>query len=86
MDCDPIRKFTAPLFIIHSKEAIMLMDNCSLHTLRGALSLFGEHHGKLIGFSHHTTHLFQNLDLTRFSIIKRKLASNLPFRDDERPA
>jgi hypothetical protein len=56
-----------------SKLAILLMDNCSIHTRPEVLATLRNHNVKVITFPPHTTEIFQTLDLYLFGIFKRKM-------------
>jgi hypothetical protein len=43
-----------------------------------------EHDVKVISFPSHTAHVFQALDLSLFSVLKRKMHSKLPRGNDDR--
>jgi hypothetical protein len=66
------------------KPAILLMDNCSLHTRPEVLEMLREHDVKVITFPPHTTQVFQALDLSLFGVLKRKLQYKLPLGNDDR--
>jgi hypothetical protein len=54
------------------KEAILLMDNCSIHVQAETLQTLADHRVKVITFPPHTTHMFQCLDLSLFGNFKKK--------------
>jgi hypothetical protein len=44
------------------KEAVLLMDNCSIHVQGDTLQMLADHRVKVLMFPPHTTHIFQSLD------------------------
>ena len=64
------------------KTAILLMDNCSIHTRPSVLLHLKEHNVKVITFPPHTTQIFQVLDLSLFGVLKRKTQYKLPLSND----
>jgi hypothetical protein len=54
------------------KEAVLLIDNCSIHVQAETLQALADHRMKVITFSPHTTHIFQCLDLSLFGNFKKK--------------
>jgi hypothetical protein len=65
------------------KPAILLMDNCLIHTRPEVLKALREHNVKVITFPPHTTQVFQTLDLSLFGVLKRKLQYKLPLGNDD---
>jgi hypothetical protein len=55
------------------KPAVLLMDNCSIHTKPEVLAILREHDGKAIIFLPHMTGILQVLDLSVFRILKKNL-------------
>jgi hypothetical protein len=68
------------------KEAVLLMDNCSVHVRSDILQILADHHVKVITFPPHTTHIFQSLDLSLFGTFKKKMNYKLPLESDETAA
>jgi hypothetical protein len=66
------------------KPAILLMENCSIHTRPDVPQRVREHCVKVIAFPPHTTQVFQALDLSLFGGLKRKLQYKLPLANDDR--
>jgi hypothetical protein len=66
------------------KPAISVMDNYSIHARPGVLKMLREHDVKVIPFPHHTTQVFQALDLSLFGVLKRQLQYKLPRGNDDR--
>jgi hypothetical protein len=65
-----------------SKSAILLMDNCSIHTRPEVLATLMDRNVKMTTFPPHTIQFFQTLDLCLFGIFKRKMQYKLPFAND----
>jgi hypothetical protein len=66
------------------KPAILLMENCSIHTRPEVQRMLREHDVKVITVPPHTTQIFQALDLSLFGVLKRKLQYKLPIGNDDR--
>jgi hypothetical protein len=45
-------------------EAVLLMDNCSIHVQAETLQMLADHRVKVINFLPHTIHILQCLDLS----------------------
>ena len=54
-----------------SKEALIMMDSCSVHCDMGILKLFGKNNIIVFTFPSHTTNIFQALDLVLYGIFKK---------------
>jgi hypothetical protein len=65
------------------EDAVLLMDNCPSHVGEDILNLLRDARVRIITWAHHTTHLFQQLDICPFRILKRKKQYTLPFDNDE---
>jgi hypothetical protein len=61
------------------KSAILLLDNCFIHTRPEVLATLRNHNVKMITFPPHIIQIFQTLDLCLFGIFKRKMRYKLPF-------
>jgi hypothetical protein len=66
------------------KSAVLLMDNCSVHTRTEVLATLRDHNVKVITFPPHTTQIFQILNLCLFGVFKRKMQYQLRFANDNR--
>jgi hypothetical protein len=55
------------------KSAVLLMDNCFIHTRSEVLTTLRDHSVKVITFPPHTTEIFHTLDLCLFGVFKRKM-------------
>jgi hypothetical protein len=64
------------------KPAILLMENCRIHTRPEALKMLRDHDVKVITFPSHTTQVFQALDLSLFGALKKKVQYPLPLGND----
>jgi hypothetical protein len=56
------------------KPAILLMDNCSIHTKSEIIKILRQHDVKAVTFRPHTTQVFQALDLSLFWVLTKKAA------------
>jgi hypothetical protein len=65
------------------EDAVLLMDNCSSHVGEEVLSLLRDASVRVITLAPHTTHIFQELDLGLFGVLKRQGRYVLPFDDDQ---
>jgi hypothetical protein len=65
------------------REAVLLMDNCAIHTKSETLQVLAEHQVKVITFPRHAAHIFQALDFSLFGVFKKIRNSQLPFQNDE---
>jgi hypothetical protein len=54
------------------KEAVLLMDNCSLHLREDILQTLADYHVKVVAFPLHTTKIFQWLDLSLVGVLRKK--------------
>jgi hypothetical protein len=68
------------------KEAILLMDNCSMHVRPETLQMLADHQMKVITLPPHTSHIFQSLDLSLFGNFKKKMNYKLSLGGDETTA
>jgi hypothetical protein len=66
------------------KPAILLMDNCSIHTRPEVFEMLREDDVTVITFPPHTTQVCQALDLSLFGVLKSKLQDKLPLGNDDR--
>jgi hypothetical protein len=57
-------------------EAVLLMDNCSLHMGDAVIAVLAREHVRVITFAPHTTHIFQVLDLVFFGALKNILLAS----------
>jgi hypothetical protein len=67
-----------------SREAVLLMDTCSIHANPETLQVLAEHRANVITFPPHTTHIFQAFDLSLFSVFKKRIP-NFRFRTMKQP-
>jgi hypothetical protein len=65
------------------KEAMLLMDNCSVHVQGDTLQMLADHRVKVLKFPPHTTHIFQSLDLSLFGNFKKRMNYRLSLETDE---
>jgi hypothetical protein len=65
------------------EDAVLLMDNCSSHVGEEVLSLLQDSRVRVITWAHHTTHIFQDLYLCLFGVLKRRGQYVLPFDHDQ---
>jgi hypothetical protein len=65
------------------KEAVLLMDNYSIHVRPEALQMIADHQVKIITFSWHTNQICQSLDLSLCGNFKKKINYTLPLESDE---
>jgi hypothetical protein len=65
------------------ENIVLLMDNCSSHVGEEVLSLLRDARVRAITLAPHTTHIFQELDLCLFGVLKRRGQYLLPFDDDQ---
>jgi hypothetical protein len=63
-------------------EAVLLMDNCSLHVSDDIVAVLTNARVRVITFASHTTHVFQILDLVLFGALKKR-ASGLEMWNEE---
>jgi hypothetical protein len=68
------------------KEALLLMDNCSIHVQAKTLPTLAGHRVKVITFLPHTTHIFQCLDLSLFGNFEQKKNCEVSLENDEHTA
>jgi hypothetical protein len=54
------------------REAVLLMDNCSVHTRAESLQEPADYRVTVITFPPHTTHIFQSVDLSLFGVFQNK--------------
>jgi hypothetical protein len=69
-----------------SQEAVLLIDNCSMHVQVETLQTLADHRVKMITFPPHTTHIFQCLGLSLFGNFKKKMNYKLSLEIDEHTA
>jgi hypothetical protein len=62
-----------------NEQAVLVMDNCSVQVRPDILQILADNHVKVITFPPHTTNIFQCLDLSLFSVLKKKMKSRLPL-------
>jgi hypothetical protein len=65
------------------KEAVLLMDNCSIHLQAETLQMLADHRVKVINFPPHTTQVFQCLDLSLFGNYQKQINYKLPLESDQ---
>jgi hypothetical protein len=65
------------------KEAVLLMDNCSIHVQPDTLQMIEDHQVIVIIFPLHTAQIFQSLDLSLFGNFKKKMNYTLPLESNE---
>jgi 2-methylisocitrate lyase-like PEP mutase family enzyme len=65
------------------EDAVLLMDNSSSHVGEEVLSLLRDVRVRVISWTPHTTHIFQELDLCLFGVLKRRGQYLLPFDDHQ---
>jgi hypothetical protein len=68
------------------KEAVLPMDNCSVHVQGDTLQILADHRIKVLPFRPHTTHIFQSLDLSLIGHFKNRMNYRLPLETDETTA
>jgi hypothetical protein len=66
-------------------EAVVLIENCSLHMADEVVALLTSLRVRIITFAPHTTHIFQNLDVVLFCMMK-KHDTGLKDLDETLPA
>jgi hypothetical protein len=66
-------------------EAVLLMDNCLSHASVDFVAVLTSVQMRIITFTHHTTQIFQMLDVILFGAFK-KHATGLKSSDEEQPA
>jgi hypothetical protein len=59
------------------------MDNCASHVGDEILRLWRDVRVRLITSAPHTPHIFQQLDICRFEVLKRREQYALPFGNDQ---
>jgi 2-methylisocitrate lyase-like PEP mutase family enzyme len=64
------------------EDPVLLMDNRSSHVGEEVLSLLRDAHVRIITWAPHAIHIFQELDLCLFGVLKRRGQYGLPFDDD----
>jgi hypothetical protein len=65
------------------EDAVLLMDDCSCHVKEEVLNLLRDGRVRVIAWPPHTTHIFQELDLSLFGVLKRRGQYEFPFEDDQ---
>jgi hypothetical protein len=65
------------------KEAVLLMDNCSVHLQGDTLQMSADHRVEGLMFPPHTTHIFQSFDLSLFGNFKKRMNYRLPLETDK---
>jgi hypothetical protein len=68
------------------KEAVLLMDNCSVHVQGDTLQMLTDHRVKVLAFPPHTIHIFQSLDLSLFGTFKKRINYRGPLETDKNTA
>jgi hypothetical protein len=68
------------------KEAVLLMDNCSVHVQGDTLQMLADHGVKVLLFLPHTIHIFQSLDSNLFWNFKNRMNYRLPSETDRTTA
>jgi hypothetical protein len=68
------------------KEAVLLVDNCSVHVQPETLQMIADHQVKVITLPLYTTQIFQSFDLSLFENFKNKMNYTLPLESDETTA
>jgi hypothetical protein len=66
------------------EDAVLLMDNCPSRVGEEIPSLLRAARVRTIIWTSHTTHIFQQLDIDLFGVLKRKEQYALPFGNDQR--
>jgi hypothetical protein len=66
-----------------NKEAVLLMDNCSIDVQPETLQMIAEYEVKVIIFPPYMTYIFQSLDLSLFGNFKKEMNYMLPLENDE---
>jgi hypothetical protein len=65
------------------KDAVLLMDNYSVHVQGDTLQMLAYHRVKVLTFPPHTTHIFQSLGLSLFGNFKKRMNYRPPLQTDE---
>jgi hypothetical protein len=65
------------------KEAVLLMDNYSIHVQMETLQMIADHQIKVIAFPPHTTQIFRTLNLSLFRNFKKNMNYSLPVESNE---
>jgi hypothetical protein len=68
------------------EDAVLLMDNCPSHVKEDVLDLLRDARVRVITWAPHATHIFQELDVSLFGVLKRREQYALPFEDDQTTA
>jgi hypothetical protein len=68
------------------KEAVLLMDNCSVRVQGDTLQMLVDHRVKVLTLPQHTIPIFQSLDLSLFGNFKKRMNYRLPLETDETTA
>jgi hypothetical protein len=63
------------------EDAVLLMDNCPSH-VEEVSTILRDARARVITWQPHTTHVFQELDLCLFGVLKQKGQYILPFDDE----
>jgi hypothetical protein len=58
-------------------------DNCSFHLREDILQTLADYHVKVVTFPPHTTSIFQFLDLSLFSVLKKKMNYRFPLGSND---
>jgi hypothetical protein len=64
------------------KDAVLLMDHCPSHVGEEVSTILRDSRVRIITWPPHTTHVFQELDLCLFGVLKRRGQYRLPFDDN----
>jgi hypothetical protein len=68
------------------EDAVLLMENCPNHVGEEVSTILHDSRVRIITWPSHTTHVFQELDLCLFGVLKRRGQYILPFDDDQTTA
>jgi hypothetical protein len=66
-----------------NEDAVFLMDNYPTHVGEEVSTILCNAQVRIITWPPHTTHIFQELDLCLFGVLKRRGQYLLPFDDDQ---
>jgi ATP-dependent helicase YprA (DUF1998 family) len=65
------------------ETGVLLMDTCPSHVTDDIIGIHTEARVRVITFAPHTTKICQILDVTLFSVLKRRLGYKLLFEDEK---
>jgi hypothetical protein len=68
------------------KEAVLLIDNCSVHVQGDTLQMLADHRIKVLTLPLHITHIFQSLHSSLFGNFKKRMNYRLPVETDKTTA